>query len=1087
MDCLVLAKVREGIPHEDSATRQALANFEEYISTIDAFGQLAASPSYEKFTSGPLRKWRSTNFRRIVYATLSTTKRKIPYVVVIAADSHQVYTEKLNRNAFHRYSLDSLRTESEVLGFVAMLDAKSTVEAVIPAGYIGLTQPLAVLEITDDEPVLEESAGYVEKVLSLFASGKTVSLESAREVVGPVLETVTNRKSGVVDVLGTKVRVSWSGESVYVTLDEEFEPAVRRRMPLQPVGHLPEYLLECEAASAAQVDPFMVWDEAQRRLLVDLSSAPHSLPAFIDGPGGSGKTAILMWLVRGVIQHRDWYVPGTRVRLVTASLTLAEKIEQGLRNHLRLVDGYSQRESNDLAADVCRTVDSYLLEFIPESNRVVFAPSKKVDWRSFHRWYSSLHVPGPLTPHEAWCAIRILIRGDTIGREDPRFEVSAEVFNAYLEEWFGRLNDRRRQGLTIEQFHSSLDVHRRYMSWKSTGELWDDADLVKAAHDSLAGTTTLPPSADMLVVDEAQDLTPDTLRLMVRTCGAARQRIDVLAAEGKPVRIPLIFAADDLQTINPSGFDWGGFRAVFHEETTEILNSPHGISVEPVGLDVNFRMREAVHGVAHSIRRWMRPTTPVSPPESRRTGGYSGPCRSQNQADVTELLAQVERIIIPGELDSYSEDSPLRKFLAEHNVDVENGVTPVGATKGDEFSTVALVGFAERVRNTSGTQEEKFAKQVTYVAASRARDAAVWVEISGEDLEWFWKSDDHRSPSRVLPQVHNFSLDRLDPFKVSSEQRIVRELQRVRHIIGEVGDTDDNRRTRIANAASSLAVAGAEEYADAALKISRYFAGERKPFSFGVLPAEVDEAFIDLAIGDAAWRVFDGPHSSGVPLDVLGGWAVSALERRSPDDLLLACRSLDDAGLTRSTDLDERLARGLKEAGGFLAGVLEAAVVSGNTQIIDVITPTELTVLDVLGDGMMLNERFAIFQDWARGNLAAALRGCARFDAAGNTEVAVPLNRRIVAVEAGVPWIARSRVREAEVTTRMTDEQILGALDAACLQLCGLDDVKRRISVDLAEGTGRYTDAQLLRYMLVTAREGADSLEKITKEKHDVV
>ena len=42
------------------------------------------------------------------------------------------------------------------------------------------------------------------------------------------------------------------------------------------------------------------------------------------------------------------------------------------------------------------------------------------------------------------------------------------------------------------------------------------------------------------------------------------------------------------------------------------------------------------------------------------------------------------------------------------------------------------------------------------------------------------------------------------------------------------------------------------------------------------------------------------------------------------------------------------------------------------------------------------------------------------------------------------------------------------------------------IAADLAVGLGRYTDAQILRYMLTTARAGADRLESNIREKHNV-
>ena len=328
---------------------------------------------------------------------------------------------------------------------------------------------------------------------------------------------------------------------------------------------------------------------------------------------------------------------------------------------------------------------------------------RKIDWRRFHRWFTELHAARrpDLTPHEGWCALRSMILGDTLERDEPRFERSPIEFDNYILDWFIRLKPERQQGLAVWHMEQALRMHRYYREWKTEEGLWDESDLLSAACSGLAESSS---GADLLVVDEAQDLTPDILRFVVRSSAANRFRLDLQFEEGgSTVSLPILLAADDLQTINPSGFTWRLARTLFHSETAHILNSNVGVVVEPSGLETNFRMRELVNDVASALRTWVRPEVGQTAHRSVRRSGYSGPCMTDDETSVRKMLHSVSRIVIPREIEMYGADSSLVAFLARHQID-PGQVLHVTATKGDEFSTVALVGFAEYTRDRKSTR-----------------------------------------------------------------------------------------------------------------------------------------------------------------------------------------------------------------------------------------------------------------------------------------------------------------------------------------------------------------------------------------------
>ena len=75
----------------------------------------------------------------------------------------------------------------------------------------------------------------------------------------------------------------------------------------------------------------------------------------------------------------------------------------------------------------------------------------------------------------------------------------------------------------------------------------------------------------MVFCDESQDFTNLELDLIERLSLFSKRRLDPHQLRD----VPYAFAGDPLQTLNPTGFDWGATQASFHDNMVRQLD-PHG-------------------------------------------------------------------------------------------------------------------------------------------------------------------------------------------------------------------------------------------------------------------------------------------------------------------------------------------------------------------------------------------------------------------------------------------------------------------------------------------------------------------------------
>ena len=771
-----------------------------------------------------------------------------PFVLVCRVMEYSEYDRTWRSGTFTHGWLDQFRENEVVRDFIALLDQSPEKTRPLPLNFVGLRSPLTGPIIPMQVPYIEESREWVQRALPRL-------LDSEGNQRDKVIDAVLTIPDGAIDRVGTHTKLESVEGRILVTFLSETNPVTQRRYSI-PKGPLQsEWMREVQEAADAHVDPFLVLHQSQTEFFRDLSKNPRTaLPLSLDGPGGSGKTSLLMHLVKGVLSRQAEYGnTDSLVRIVTASTQLSDDLVQALALHLRLVEHDSWEVARSVASEVCTTIDNYLLGFLPVERVVRFqTPYDKIDWPRFRRWFEEhkRYWHNGITPHQAWCVLRVLLLGDRLGRPDSSESETGEELRA----WFESLNENRRQGIDDHCFSQALTVLAYYQKWKTEEQLWDEGDLVDEFLDVLEAGESAKKSIDLIIVDESQDLTPDVLRCVLRSSSCFQYDVD---RESGTMPLPFVFAADDLQTINPSGFRWGGFDAVFWEEVSRLLNRGEGFVPRRVSLSYNFRMSEGVHKVAHSLRKWMKPHDESAVPLSMRGNGFSLPVGEfGRKTEVLQTLMREASCIIVPDVDLLADD--VREILADE-IDpskLSGKVRSVSTTKGREFKLVLLVGFESFVKSSLTPFEIKFAQQMTYVAASRARDAVVWYDPDFGAEEWFWRSPESLSPAGYLDASQNLEEEHLDVWSRSEEDLLAQAGESLGLALSS-SDSDNETRCSDARIAQvDFLAAGRTRLAGFAGQFAEYFSGRKDAVDLGSVPSQWFDAALSCVSRDRAWECF---------------------------------------------------------------------------------------------------------------------------------------------------------------------------------------------------------------------------------------
>lgn len=434
---------------------------------------------------------------------------------------------------------------------------------------------------------------------------------------------------------------------------------------------------------------------------------PTPFPLFINGRAGSGKSTIIQYIFCDLLRYWFKELPTENPPIyLTYNKSLLDSARATIES-LLMHDAGSQgsydskwieehREQLDCSL---REFHEFLYSHLEPHEHARFPRSARMTFSRFKEEWEIGQAKNPssaeLGPDLCWHVLRTFIKG---------FESDLD---SYLEpDDYDNLEGGIKASINSEIYKLVYEAifknwYEGLCSHEESSNYWDDQDLVRF----LLHKERLKPLHPAIVCDEAQDFTRVELHaILTLNLFSARSlnRLDV------PM-IPLIFAGDQFQTLNPTGFRWESIKSWFVENFIRKIDpTSKRNDLNYRELSYNYRSTSEIvrfsnlvqyqRGELFNILNEIEPQHPWL----RRVDAPVMHFRP-NDANLWEKLTTTISnavFIVPCEDDELQEYIANDKVLKER-IQYENGtpLTPVmcpSKAKGLEFQDVVLYRFGAK-------------------------------------------------------------------------------------------------------------------------------------------------------------------------------------------------------------------------------------------------------------------------------------------------------------------------------------------------------------------------------------------------------
>lgn len=582
---------------------------------------------------------------------------------------------------------------------------------------------------SSDEGLVCESPAWVKKVAESPVKDRLTEFHKALDAVAPDKDFVplANRPGwGIFYAHHAELHTTVLLEALTGDAQERL-PALRQKYSalLQGNGTVTQELLlrHCQRAYPDYLrfgeDE---WLEVQKDAVANIALSPEetkvleaarqargAFPLFINGRAGSGKSTLLQYIFA---EHLHRYIQleqeaGFKPPLyLTCSSDLLKHSQEVVGKLLKCNASFlSAGEPVPLDHNHRSTVEQAFQEFRPfllthlkAEMRQRFPQSHRVDFAQFRRLWqrkfgNDAHARRHFGPDISWHIIRTYIKG-----------MSAE---SYQDPDDYRQFDAKERLVTNEAFD---EVFKKvwdnwYRPMCEDSGYWDDQDLARLLieHDLIKA------ERPAIFCDEAQDFTRLELELILRLCLFSNRAI----APQQIGCIPLVFAGDPFQTLNPTGFRWEATKAAFVEKFVLSLDPNRRSGMDDLNyreLTYNYRSSRNIvlfSNLTQALRCRLFDLRQVSPQEPWAIEASSPPVVWFDAGDGTfwDRLRKERGVTIIVPCGEGEEQDFIQKHLSkwirldDKGVPVDVNVFSAGRAKGLEFDRVAVFGFGDHIQD----------------------------------------------------------------------------------------------------------------------------------------------------------------------------------------------------------------------------------------------------------------------------------------------------------------------------------------------------------------------------------------------------
>ena len=543
------------------------------------------------------------------------------------------------------------------------------------------------------------------------------------------------------------------------------------------------------------------------KTIFDAKSAVR-YPAFVNGRAGSGKTLLLDYVLLGyfalaIKEHLDNSGDALKPVYIVASAKLAGNAWDRLFDNLKKSHAFTSSEvyqalwrkmEGDDREKKART-EKYLEEICLEWKESVFKtfsdflsqiagdydPSfrdstKNVDFARFSEWFYKTIKSDEITADAAWCLIRTYIKGMAI---DGEFLSVNEIESLGQEKLPININK-------IQDFYTH--VFKPYQSFLTAEGCYDAQDLSRTALKSIVRHGLREDCKyGAVLCDEAQDFTVIDHQIILRLssfCGA-------VISTDKIKDIPVVMAGDPLQTINPTGFNWGLIESEYFS-FARLLYDVQNLKLHTKDLEHNYRSGRGIVDFCNYLLVLRRVLGARTAPQKHwgNVAGNVGVCDFSKLAHPEDLIKVVNEdpdITIVVNCENETELKKVKEvdpFLSQikNNIGIPTGV------KGMEFDRVIVYNFfknipsgpnslitqlktGEAIKKGSYGVETEYYLNKLYVACSRAKTKLIIIDENIAPLQNLVSSGE--GISKILGADNGFVI----PAQENGESNVIKIIQ----------------------------------------------------------------------------------------------------------------------------------------------------------------------------------------------------------------------------------------------------------------------------------------------------------------------
>ena len=488
-------------------------------------------------------------------------------------------------------------------------------------------------------------------------------------------------------------------------------------------------------------------------------------PFFLSGLAGSGKSTILYYLFANAYAYKLEFYNEHKLLFLCYNDNLTAKARDNVKSILRCNPAFDNVKSKFDDEKIEKEFDKsfvsftqFLKDFLSEDELKCFSPDNNMSYELFVKKYDEYCyekcICSSISPSLLWSIIRTYIKG-----MDLNYYMTPKNFR----DWYQSNKECR---ITLDVFDAAYNLWDKwYRKYYEKGEYWDDLDLVRYVLKN--NFENHAHQYSVVFCDEAQDFTKVEIDLILKL--TVHSKYDLSGNENNK-EIPVAFAGDPNQTINPTGFNWTQTKKIFDESFSDCLESYSEIDAPP--LTMNYRSEIGIVRFANTIQslRYAYFDNIEREKKELQEAYFDNieEDKKEQKDDNSELQNDMPNQFLYAAFYPYEEvkdilkekynkaniitsgeglKDDIEKFPELDNPDSDNKkiklLTALG-TKGDEYRAVVLLNFCSdptykhiRSLDVSEKSEAEHFFTKLYIAVTRAREE-LYIVDTYENFENFW-------------------------------------------------------------------------------------------------------------------------------------------------------------------------------------------------------------------------------------------------------------------------------------------------------------------------------------------------------------